>query len=170
MQQAIYDIFLISDQPQHETGNLLAYYNEIMQFVLLCNDRFSKAKDFGSGHSLTTPEAFTLALIEQRPGITVTELAARQRRTKGTMSVRVSSLVKQGYVIREKRPGDDKTVHLYATAEGEKISTLCHSYYMLEFFSIQNELLKKNSVSDIRTFCRILLQFTRILEAENKPS
>ena len=73
-------------------------------------------------------EVHLLTAIEENPGTTVTELAEIWNRTKGAICQTVTRLEKAGYVLRRKEGGDTKTVHLYPSEEGIKLSKAHKAY------------------------------------------
>ncbi|WP_076982523.1 MarR family transcriptional regulator [Bacillus siamensis] len=48
-------------------------------------------------------EVHTLSVIEENPGITVTEAALKRNRTRGAVSQIISKLEKRDLIIRKKR-------------------------------------------------------------------
>lgn len=150
----------------NEKTNLSAYVGEINQFVMAYSDLLYRSRDYGTGVMVKQVEVYTLSLIEKFPGITVSELAHKQRRTKGTVSTNVSALEKGGYIYREKRADNAKVVHLYCTPAGEKLSTLYVAKTTLDIMKIQSELLKTNSQAELNAFCRVLHQYLRLISKE----
>ena len=150
---------------ENSSTALGAYVNEIMQFVQAYSDIMNVARDYGNGKPIKTVEIYTLYLIEQNPGITVSALAARQRRTKGTISTTVTTLENSGYIYREKRNDNAKVVHLYTTPEGQRLSTLYNAFTARQTRIDQDKLLKSCSQEDINAFCRVLHQYLKILIA-----
>ena len=140
-----------------------AYVNEIIQFAQILKDDMNGLRDYGTGVPIKMAEVYTLSLIEQNPGITVSALAQKQRRTKGTVSVNVTALENKGYIYREKRSGNEKVVHLYATSAGEKLSTLYNAYNAKQTRNTQDKLLKNCSQEDINVFCRVLHQYLKTI-------
>jgi DNA-binding MarR family transcriptional regulator len=62
-----------------------------------------------------------LATIDQRPGIGVNELAARERMSPAAMSGHVEKLVREGYVERTPSESDRRRIGLALTAEGRRV-------------------------------------------------
>ena len=149
----------------HNSTSLGAYANEIMQFVQTYSDLMSAARDYGNGIPIKTVEIYTLYMIEQNPGITVSALAEKQRRTKGTISTNVTTLEKSGYIYREKRDDNAKVVHLYTTPAGQRLSTLYNAYTLRQARIDQDKLLKTCSQEDINAFCRVLHQYLKVISA-----
>ena len=62
---------------------------ELYEFVMRYNKDIYQARDYGNGDEIRMVEVHTLAMIEDNPGISVSELAKRWKRTKGTVSVNI---------------------------------------------------------------------------------
>ena len=146
--------------------NFVAYALEISLFANLFVDTLNVTRDYGNNRPIKAVDISMLSLIEQNPGVTVSELAQKQHRTKGTVSAIVSNLEKNGYIYREKRPGNAKVVHLYTTNEGEQLNTLYIAFITKKVASVQNELLKTCSISDLNSFCKVLHEYVKFLSGE----
>ena len=149
-----------------EQSHFVSYAHELTLFASLFSDMLSETRDYGNNRPIKAVDVSTLSLIEKNPGVTVSELAEKQNRTKGTVSSIVSNLEKEGYIYREKRSGTAKVVHLYATTEGERLNTLYIAFITKKMTSIQNELLKTCSISDINSFCKVLHEYVKFLSKE----
>ncbi|MGW8427674.1 MarR family transcriptional regulator [Peribacillus simplex] len=60
--------------------------NIIYKFVMNYNDYIKTARDYGTGEIINMVEVHTLTVIEENPGITVTEVALEWNRTKSAVS------------------------------------------------------------------------------------
>ena len=138
------------------------YTDELYEFVIWYNDYIYQAHDYGNGDPIKMVEVHTLTMIEDNPGITVSELAKLWRRTKGTVSVNVSSLEKKGYIYRQKEGNNAKVVHLYATPKGIELSTTHKAYDNMEITQTQNELLKTCTPEDIDSFYKVVHAYLRL--------
>lgn len=65
-----------------------------------------------------------LRTIENHPGITVAQLAARLDRQLSNVSAQLKDLVARGLVTRHRDPSDKRFVELHATAEAHRIKDL----------------------------------------------
>ena len=146
-----------------EGSNLIAYATDLSLFATLFTDMQNGTRDYGNDRPIKSVEVAILSTIEQNPGITVSELSQKHRRTKGTISSVVSSLEKDGYIYREKRSGNAKVVHLYTTPEGERLNTLYIAFVTKKTASIQSELLKVCSIGEMNAFCKVLHEYVKIL-------
>lgn len=144
--------------------------DRLYQFVMSYHDYIYSARDYGNGDSIKMVEVHTLSLIESNPGISVSELAQMWNRTKGTVSVNVTSLEKKGYIFRRKENGNAKVVHLYPTPKGIELSTMHKAYDNLESAHIQRELLRKFSTEDLDTFYRVIGTYLDLLSSHTPPT
>ena len=67
-------------------------------------------------------EMHTLALIAERPGISVGEVAKQWNRTKSAASRNVDRLETKGYIEKKKLGGNAKTIHLFVTPLGQELA------------------------------------------------
>ncbi|MEG0764787.1 MAG: MarR family transcriptional regulator [Pseudoflavonifractor sp.] len=142
------------------------YANEIYEFVIKYNEYIYQARDYGNGDPMKMVEVHTLSMIEDHPGITVSELAKLWMRTKGTVSVNVSTLEQKGYIYRQKEGNNAKVVHLYLTPEGVELSTIHKSYDNLDIVQTQNDLLKSCSPEELDSFYKVLHAYLLLLTEE----
>ena len=149
-----------------QRSNFVSYAHDIALFANLFVDSLNVTRDYGNNRPIKAVEVAVLSLIERNPGVTVSELAQKQNRTKGTISAIVSSLEKDGYIYREKRSGNAKVVHLYTTSEGERLNTLFIAFFTKEITAVQDELLKTCSISDLNSFCKVLHAYVKYLSNE----
>lgn len=99
-------------------------------------------RDYGTGELYTAVEVHTVTLIEENPGITSSEIAERNMRTKGAVSQIISKLEKKDLVRREKDPNNGRRNHLYVTPKGLELS-LKHK----EYDEVNNGSLLENFIS-----------------------
>lgn len=78
-----------------------------------------KPKDYGTGEIYTHIEVHTLKDISDYPGITVTELARNQGKTKGAISQILKKLEKCELIYREVDPNNENRLFLYITDKGK---------------------------------------------------
>jgi len=60
---------------------------------------------------------------------TMTALAQRLRVTVGSLTVAVTTLVRKGYLIRERSRIDKRRIHVLPTAEGLRVDSLHRDYH-----------------------------------------
>lgn len=138
------------------------YADELYEFVICYNDYIYQAHDYGNGDPIRMVEVHTLTMIEDHPGITVSELAKLWRRTKGTVSVNVSSLEKKGYIYRQKEGNNAKVVHLYPTPKGVELSTIHKAYDNMDIAQTQSELLKSCTRQDLDSFYKVVHAYLQL--------
>ncbi len=82
----------------------------------------SQLCDYGTGELYTFVEVHTVTLIEDNPGITGSEIAERNCRTKGAVSQILSKLESKDLIRRERDPNNGRRSHLYVTEKGLALS------------------------------------------------
>ncbi len=92
------------------------------RFATMYRDNDKAHNDYGTGDAYTQLEVHTVSQIEDNPGITVTEIAELNMRTKGAVSQIVTKLENKGLVRREKDPENPRRVCLYVTPLGLELS------------------------------------------------
>lgn len=130
--------------------------DKLYQFVMVYSDYIHQARDYGTGHLINMVEVHTLTMIEDQPGITVSELAKQWRRTKSAVSQNVKKLEAKGFVYRIPDKTDAKIGHLYATEAGVTLSTAHKLFDNLDIMQTQNDLLKNCTPEEIDTFYKVL--------------
>ena len=73
-------------------------------------------------------EIHTLSLIADNPGISVSGVSKMWNRTLSAASQNINKLVKKNLVEKRKEKGNNKTIHLYVTDEGKKLSDMHKAY------------------------------------------
>lgn len=140
--------------------------DRLYEFVMLYHDYIYQARDYGNGVFIKMVEIHTLTMIENHPGITVSELARLWDRTKGTVSVNVSALEKKGYIYRKKENNNAKAVHLYATEQGVELSTIHKVYDNLDIVQTQADLLKTCTHQELDCFYKVLNSYLELLRED----
>ncbi|SDE36864.1 MarR family winged helix-turn-helix transcriptional regulator [Sporomusa acidovorans] len=138
-------------------------HNNIYQFVIKYSDYINAAHDYGTGHILSMTEVHTLTYIEDNPGTTVTELAQHWSKTKSALSQTVSKLVDKGLVYRHKTETNAKTVLLYVTEEGLKLSKAHKLYDTITISKTLEDLSKYCTAEEIDAFYKVIGIFAKLL-------
>ena len=138
----------------------------LYQFVLLYSDYIHAKRDYGTGLEIGMIDVHTLTHIEENPGITVTELARDWNKTKGALSQTVKRLVELGLVERRMTEHNSKTVLLYATEEGVRLSVAHKMYDLADIAQTTEELLRHCTPEEMDTFYKVLEVYTRLLKGE----
>ncbi|MFD6511283.1 MarR family winged helix-turn-helix transcriptional regulator [Bacillus sp. NPDC060175] len=138
--------------------------NTIYKFVMTYNDYIKTARDYGTGEIITMVEVHTLTVIEESPGITVTDVALGWNRTKGAVSQIITKLEKRSLVIRKKEAGNAKTVHLYVTDKGNLLSKAHKDYDIKELTGADKTLRKSFTTEEINVFYKVMQKYTELLD------
>nr|WP_319489662.1 MarR family transcriptional regulator [uncultured Caproiciproducens sp.] len=135
---------------------LNARADKLYKFVLLYNDYIHTQRDYGTGQEIGMIEVHTLTYIEENPGTTITELAKDWNKTKGAISQTVKKLVESGLVTRKMKENNSKTVLLYATEEGARLSIAHKMYDLVDIAQTTEELMMKCTSEEIDTFYKVI--------------
>ena len=154
----------------HSISTVQQIFNEknnlVYRFVSLQNNYYNVPKDYGGETSLTAVEINTLKSIEDNPGITVTELAIADDKTKGAVSQIVKKLEQRGYIFRKRCPIDGKRALLHVNEEGRRLSLLHKKYSLNDIKNTMDRLLEKCEVAEVDAFFKVIEVYVSILEAE----
>lgn len=144
-------------------ARLNASAEELYEFVLEYNKYMYQARDYGNGDLVRMVEAHTLAIIDDHPGISVSDVAKVWKRTKGTVSVNLSALEERGYIRRGKDAQNARISHLYLTESGQELSTLHKKHDNFEIVETRNLLLEHCSQEELDTFYRVVHLYLGLL-------
>ena len=109
----------------------------IHDYVTLYVDRNAKPHDYGNGEFYSAIEMHILEKRYCNPGITVTEIAKTNKRTKSAVSQSVSKLEKKGLITKTPQEFHGKRISLWPTAKGKQLTKLHIKYddeHTTEFF------------------------------------
>ncbi|MDO5147132.1 MAG: helix-turn-helix domain-containing protein [Eubacteriales bacterium] len=138
-------------------------HTTLYQFVMKYSDYIYSEHNYGNEQFLTMVESHTLTYIEDHPGITVTELSAYWKKTKGYISQIVSKLEKKGFISKEKENGNAKSIHLYITDYGLELSHAHKLYDVLDITKTISQLQKECTYAEIDTFYKVLFIYYQII-------
>lgn len=141
-------------------------HNNIYQFVMRYNDYILSTHDYGEGVPLTMIEAHTLTYIEENPGITITDLAIYWGKTKGALSQTVSRLAEKGLVAKKRKENNAKSIFLYVTDTGLKLSKAHKLYDTLDIAKTMGELRKECSPEDIDAFYKVISVYNKVIQRD----
>ncbi len=79
-------------------------------------------RTYGTEKKLYMKEVHTLAIISESPGITLSEIAEFENKTKSCISQRINRLEKKGLIRKERNSEEYKKTNLFMTDEGAIIS------------------------------------------------
>lgn len=89
---------------------------------------------------------------------TMSELAERLKVTTGTLTVSVNTLIKKGYLIRQKDDLDKRTVRILPCPKSEEVNAQ-HLQYHLQMVQAMTDRLDVNQISNITEALKILKNF-----------
>lgn len=154
----------------HSISTVHQIFNEksnlIYRFASLQSNYYNLPKNYGADTFLTAVEINTLNSIEERPGITVTELSEADGKTKGAVSQIVKKLEQRGYIFRKRCPVDGKRALLHVNEEGRRLSLLHKKYSLNDMRNTLDRLLDKCEVSEVDAFFKVIEIYIGILENE----
>lgn len=136
----------------------------VYSFVTVYNSYINELRDYGTGLMINMVEVHTLTMIADTPGITVNELSKMWNRTKGAVSQNVAKLEKKGLIVRRRSDDDARLVHLYATEEGEALSTAHKHFDNIDIAQTQRDLLKDCTMEELNAFFKVLGIYYRLFE------
>ncbi|MEH7349425.1 MarR family winged helix-turn-helix transcriptional regulator [Gottfriedia acidiceleris] len=142
--------------------------NIIYKFVMNYSDYIKSARDYGTGEIINMVEVHTLTVIEENPGITVTEVALEWNRTKGAVYQIISKLEKRGLIKRKKEVGNARIVHLYVTEKGNLLSKAHKEYDINELIWADKTLSKSFTSEEINVFYNVMQKYTELLDMPRK--
>lgn len=135
----------------------------IYKFVTTYSDYIKKPHDYGTGEIISMVEVHILTIIEENPGITVTEVALGWNRTKGAISQTISKLEKRGLILRKKEENNAKNIHLYVTEKGKNLSISHKNYDIKELTMANDVLLESFSEKEIDAFYKVMKEYTKLI-------
>lgn len=141
-------------------------HNHIYQFVIMYGEYILSVHDYGEGRPLTMIEAHTLTYIEEKPGTTVTELAAFWHKTKSALSQTVSRLTEWGLVEKRKSETNGKLVCLYPTEAGIRLSNAHKLYDTVDIAKTMGELSKECTPEEINAFYKVMSVYNKVIERD----
>lgn len=146
------------------TRHIIQESDVLYEFTLKFAASMNVAKDYGTGDKLNMVEVHLLTYIEEHPRITGSELAKLWNRTKGAISQQVKKLVDRGFVVREKQPGNAKSILLNVTEKGRGVSLAHKMHDYEETAGILRTLLKTCTLDEVLTFYKVVGAYVDILD------
>lgn len=128
----------------------------VYTFVSDSYDMYSAARDYGNGDKMNMAQIHTLSLIADNPGISVSGVSKMWNRTLSAASQNINKLVKKKLIEKRKEEGNQKTVHLYVTESGQKLSDMHKAYDRKELTKVAEVLLKMHTLDELKTALRVI--------------
>lgn len=139
--------------------------NELYHFIICYYEYMNQPRDYdGSGEYVSMVEIHILTLIADDPGITVSQLAKEWGTTKGAISQTIKKLENKELIYREKKNGNAKTIHIYPTVKGERLSTAHKVYDNADIIQTQYELLKSCTPEELDTFYKVVREYIKLFQ------
>ncbi len=139
---------------------------QVYTFVMVSHDVFAHVHDYGGRDKMNMAEIHTLSLIADNPGISVSGVSEMWHRTLSAASQNVNKLCKKGLVEKRKENGDRKTLHLYATEQGEALSQLHKAFDRERISNVLKSLSENFTKKQLYTFLEVVRVGTGLLESD----
>lgn len=136
----------------------------VYTFVSDSYDMYSAARDYGNGDKMNMAQIHTLSLIADNPGISVSGVSKMWNRTLSAASQNINKLVKKNLIEKKKENGNHKTIHLYVTESGQKLSDMHKAYDQKELTKVAEVLLKTHTMDELKTALKVIETGITILE------
>lgn len=136
----------------------------IYTFVSDSKDLYSVARDYGNGDKMNMAEIHTLSLIADNPGISVSGVSKMWNRTLSAASQNINKLAKKKLIEKKKENGNNKTIHLYITESGQKLSDMHKAYDQEELLKIAEVMLKIHTLDELKTALKVIETGISIIE------
>lgn len=147
-------------------NELIQGIDSLYTFVMESYDVYSKARDYGNGKKMNMAEIHTLSLIADNPGITVSGVSKMWNRTLSAASQNINKLYKKELIVKQKEKGNDKTIHLYVTESGMKLSDLHKEYDRKKLERTAKKFLETHSLDELNNALNVIKTGIAIIENE----
>lgn len=146
-------------------AQLSPHANKLYHFINSYYEYMNQPRDYdGSGEYMNMVEIHILTLIADQPGITVSQLAKDWGTTKGAISQTIKKLENKELIYRQKKEGNAKTIHIYATEKGERLSTAHKMYDNADILQTQYDLLKTCTFDELNTFYKVVQEYSKLFD------
>ena len=93
-------------------------------------------RDRACCYGLSVSQCYALEAVVRSGPLTVNDLAAALYLDKSTASRLARGLTDRGLILRQRDPGDGRTVRLAATAEGQSTANRIHTHLVNEYAAL----------------------------------
>ncbi len=142
------------NQPAHELSNIIYHFSQMQ------SDSSKQLHDYGTGELYSSVEVHTVTRIEENPGITVTELAKLNFRTKGAVSQIIAKLEEKGLIRREQNQENARQFFLYVTPKGLELSKKHKEYDEQALGPALDDLISLYGYEAVEKFFIIMEKFS----------
>lgn len=141
--------------------------NTLYEFVILYYNYIYAHHTYENEH-FSMMEIHTLTYIDDSPGITATELSKIWHKSKSAISQVIKKLVDCGYVEKRYKEHNEKTVCLYVTDKGRRLSCVHKAYDVADITQTTSYLIEQCGEDDLNAFYRIIEKYSELLESEQE--
>mgnify|MGYP001210683720 CR=1 FL=1 len=156
----------MDNSTQHSIDHVFKQLNDranlVYKFAMLYSDYMAVKKDYGTGLLINMVEMHTLTSIQENPGITASQLSKMWDRTPGAISQTLTKLQQKKLIERKKDEGNAKTILLYATPEGERLSRAHKTYDAADVAETMQELMKNCTTQEIDDFFKVISYYIQL--------
>lgn len=151
------------DSFENNTSPLFDKAELLYRFVLMYYSYCLKTQDYGfEDNKVTMIEAHTVTMVDDHPGITISQLASHYNRTTSAISQLATKLEKKGLITR-KMVTNLKNIHLYTTPAGKSLSQNHKQYDSDEVKSTLETLQMHCSPEEVSAFFKVLQEYITML-------
>lgn len=144
---------------------LNAKADKLYEFVILYHN-YIYAHHTYENENFSMLEIHTLTYIEDSPGITATELAKIWHKSKSAISQVIKKLVDSGYVEKRYKENNEKSVCLYVTEKGQRLSSVHKAYDVADITQTTSYLIEQCGEADLDAFYRIIETYNELLKSD----
>ncbi|MTI94597.1 MAG: MarR family transcriptional regulator [Firmicutes bacterium] len=115
-----------------------------------------------SRHGFTMSQCYTLFNVQQHAALTMNQLSEKMNLDTSTMTRIVSTLVRDGYLVRERSPEDRRVIHVRLTETGkEAVGEL--SQAVREYYSLIIQAIPQGEVESVlKSVNTLLMAFEKV--------
>lgn len=165
-------IWISEEQSKEETIEYFESFNremeKIYQFTLTYYEYLYKKRDYGNGTPMTMLEIHVLTDVDDYPGITVTEIANKWKRTTSAISQIIKYLYDMDLVYRVRNESDGKVNNLFITELGEELVLMHKHYDNIDTIKTLKSMAKEVSYKEIETFFKVAELYKNVIEGSTK--
>ena len=162
------EIWISEEQSEDETVEYFELFNKemekIYQFTLTYYEYLYIKRDYGNGIPMTMLEIHVLTDINDKPGITVTEIAQKWKRTTSAISQIVKYLYDMDLVYRVRNESDGKVNNLFITDLGGELVLMHKHYDNIDTIKTLKRLSKIVGDESVETFFKVIEEYSHIVE------
>lgn len=140
--------------------------NTLYEFVILYHNYIYAHHVYENEH-FNMMEIHTLTFIDDFPGITATELSKMWHKSKSAISLVIKKLADGGYIEKRYKKNNEKSVCLYVTEKGQRLSSIHKAYDVADITATNSFLIEQCGKEDLEAFYRIIEKYNQLLKPES---